>query len=218
MADEASSLAAVAEFLRADVGYRKGDYDDAGKRFAELAPKLAKRNDRWIAMVPLRRAQIYAQQRRWSDARALASTIAKDFPNFDQSFEADYLIGRCHAAEANLDAARESFQKVVRSPSGNKTETAAMAQWMIGETYFLQEQYPSAVREYLRVEVLYAFPHWQAAALLQAGKCYEQLGQWKDAAQTYDRLIANYATTDFVAEARERLTAVQSRTAARPKR
>jgi TolA-binding protein len=214
----ASPLAVAAEFLHADVAYRRGDYDEAAKRFTNLAPKLTKRNDRWIPMVPLRRAQIYAQQKRWSDARAVATAIAKDFPNFDQLYEADYLIGRAHAAEANLDAARESYKKVLRSPQASKTETAAMAQWMIGETYFLQEQYATAIREYLRVEVLYAYPRWQAAALLQAGKCHEQMGQWKDAAEAYDRLLSHYAQTDVAAEARERLTAVRSRTAARPKR
>jgi TolA-binding protein len=214
----ASQLAIVAEFLHADVAYRRGDYDEAARRFTELTPKLNQRNDRWVPMVPLRKAQIYAQQKRWSDARAVANAIAKDYPNFDQLYEADYLIGRCHAAEANLEAARESYKRVLRSPQASKTETAAMAQWMIGETYFLQEQYATAVREYLRVEVLYAYPRWQAAALLQAGKCHEQMGQWKDAAETYDRLLTHYAKTDFAAEARERLTAVRSRTAARPKR
>jgi TolA-binding protein len=214
----ASPLAMVAEFLHADVAYRRADYDAAAKRFTDLATKVTQRNDRWIPMIPLRRAQIYAQQKRWSDARAVAAAIAKDHPTFDQLYEADYVIGRSHAAEANLDAAREAYNKVLRSPQASKTETAAMAQWMIGETYFLQEQYATAIREYLRVEVLYAYPRWQAAALLQAGKCHEQMGQWKDAAAAYERLITHYAQTDFAAEAQERLRAAQSRTAARPKR
>jgi TolA-binding protein len=93
-----------------------------------------------------------------------------------------------------------------------------MAQWMIGESHLLQEQYADAIREYLRVEVLYAYPHWQAAALLQAGKCYEQTGQWKNAGDAYSRLLARYSQSEFAAEARERLPAVQGRTAARVKR
>jgi TolA-binding protein len=213
-----SPMALPAKFLRADVAFRRGDFDEAGKRFAELSPKLKGRSDPWVPMVALRRAQVLAHDKHWADARAIAERISQEFPNFDQQYEADYLIGRAYAAEANLAEARKWYQKVVRSSTGGKTETAAMAQWMIGETYFLQEQYTDAIREYLRVEVLYAFPHWQAAALLQAGKCYEQTGQWKNAGDAYGRLLARYSQTEFSTEARERLPAVQVRTAARTKR
>jgi TolA-binding protein len=213
-----SPLALPAEFLRADVAYRRGDNDEAGQRFDALAPKLKGRNDPWVPMVALRRAQVLAHEKQWSDARAMAERIAQDYPSFDQQYEADYLIGRAFAAEANLAEARQWYQKVVRSSPGGKTETAAMAQWMIGETYFLQEQYADAIREYLRVEVLYAYPHWQAAALMQAGKCYEQTGQWKNAGDAYGRLLARYSQTEFAAEARQRLPGVQGRTASRAKR
>jgi TolA-binding protein len=160
---------------------------------------------------------VFAQLKRWSDARQIAEAIEQKYPGFDQQFEADYLIGRACAAEANLDEARKQYQKVVRSPQGGKTETAAIAQWMIGESYLLQEQYAAAIREYLRVETLYAYPHWQAAALLQAGKCYEQLGQWKSAGDAYARLLKLYAKTEFASEARERLQGAQAQIAARPK-
>jgi TolA-binding protein len=211
----ASPLALPAEFLRADVAFRRGDYEEAGKRFAELSPKLKGCNDPWVPMVALRRAQVLAHEKHWTEARAVAERISQDYSDFDQQFEADYLIGRTYAAEAKLAEARKWYQKVVRSSTGGKTETAAMAQWMTGETYFLQEQYPDAIREYLRVEVLYAYPHWQAAALLQAGKCYEQTGQWKNAGDAYSRLLARYSETEFAAEARQRLPAVQGRTATR---
>jgi len=106
--------------------------------------------------------------------------------------------------ESYLDAAREAYQTVIRSPRGSKTETAAMAQWMIGETYFHQKNYETARREYLRTEILYAYPEWQAAALLQAGKCHEQLGQWDKAAALYTRLLQRYPETKHAEAAKER--------------
>jgi TolA-binding protein len=212
-----SPLALPAEFLRAEVAYRRSDFEEAARRFAALAPRLKDRNDRWVPMVTLRRAQVLAQHKQWSEARRMAESIEQMNPDFDQQFEADYVIGRAYAAEANLDEARKRYQKVVRSPQGGKTETAAMAQWMIGESYLLQEQYAVAIREYLRAEALYAYPHWQAAALLQAGKCYEQLGQWKNAGDAYARLSKLYAKTEFASEARERLQDVQTQIASRPK-
>ena len=45
------------------------------------------------------------------------------------------------------------------------------------------------------LEILYAYPRWQAAALLQAGKCHEQLDQWTEAAELYARLLRQYPET-----------------------
>ncbi len=213
-----SSLALPAEFLYGDVAYRRADYVVAKERFERLAPKLAGRDDRWTPMVPLRQAQILAHRKDWPDARTIAERIASEHPQFNQQYEVDYLLGRAHAAEANFDKAREHYAKVVRSPQGEKSETAAMAQWMIGESYLLQERHDAALREYLRVEILYAYPRWQAAALLQAGKCYEALGQTKEAGELYARLVKQYSKTEFVAEAQQRLSALQSRTARKPQR
>ena len=86
-----------------------------------------------------------------------------------------------------------------------------MAQWMIGETFFHQKNYEAALREYLRVEILYDYPDWQAAALLQAGKCQEQLGQWQQAAELYERLIEDFATTSYVDEAERRRKTAQEK-------
>ena len=80
-----------------------------------------------------------------------------------------------------------------------------MAQTKIADTYFQQENYAAAVREYLKVDSVYSFPHWQAAALLQAARCYSQLGQEKEAGELYARVLQNYPQTEFVAEASRKL-------------
>ena len=79
-----------------------------------------------------------------------------------------------------------------------------MAQWMIGETYFHQKNHAAAIREYLRGEILYDYPEWRAASLLQAGKCHEALAQWARARELYERLLANYSTTSHAREAARR--------------
>jgi hypothetical protein len=68
----------------------------------------------------------------------------------------------------------------------------------------------------LKVEILYAYPTWQAAALLEAGKCHEFLGEWNQAAQTYERLLKEYPTTVFVEEATRRRDAAKAKQAQRP--
>ncbi len=63
---------------------------------------------------------------------------------------------------------------------------------MRGETYFHEDRLREALREFLRVDILYDAPRWQAAALLEAGKVYERLDQWADAAETYRRLVDKF--------------------------
>ncbi len=211
-----SDLRIPASYWIAEAAYRQGNYDDAGKRLAVLSGQVAGRHDKWLAMVPLRRAQVLAQQKQWADAQAIAARIAVDFPTFAQQYEADYLVGRALAAQADFDGARREYLKVIRSATGGKTETAAMAQWMTGETYFHQEDYEAALREYLRVEILYAYPRWQAAALLQAGKCQELLARPKEAAELYARLIKTNPDSEFTKEATARLHALEGQSNSQP--
>ena len=75
---------------------------------------------------------------------------------------------------------------------------------MLGETFFHQDQLHEALREFLKVDILYKAPHWQAAALLEAGKVYERLDQWTDAAETYDRLLERFPSDPVVEDARKR--------------
>ncbi|MBN2023430.1 MAG: tetratricopeptide repeat protein [Pirellulales bacterium] len=201
----ASNLRSMAEFWLAECAYREGDYAAAGRQFEELAKKTRGQEPPWLAIVPLRRAQILAHQGKWTEAHDIAADVAKRHPGFEQMFEVNYLLGRCLAARAEFEAAREAYRRVIQSSAGEKTETAAMAQWMIGETFFHQKDYESALREYLRVEILYAFPRWQAGALLQAGKCQERLGRPAAAAGLYGRVVDEYSQTPFVDEARQRL-------------
>ena len=102
---------------------------------------------------------------------------------------------------------------MIRSKGNEKSETAAKAQLMIAETYLHQKDYAAALREYLRVELLYAYPTEQAAAPLQAGKCHELLGEWKEATGVYERLIKSYPDTKFAKEASDRAKISQQQAA-----
>ncbi|HZZ72299.1 MAG TPA: tetratricopeptide repeat protein [Pirellulales bacterium] len=205
-----------ADYWTAEAAYRQNNFTKAGELYTALAAQIGGRKENWLALVPLRQAQVLAQEKKWDQAAEIAARIETDFPGFEQQYEADYLLGRCKASQADFEGARQAYQKVLRSPTGGKSETAAMAQWMIGETYFHQTQFEAALREYLRVEPLYDYPRWQAASLLQAGKCYEKLGRTREAAETYGRVLQAYPQTEFTDEAKSRLNAVQAQTANKP--
>ena len=210
-----SKLLPLAKYFIAEAAYRQEDYEAAREQFAALDEAMQGSQAKWLPMVALRRAQILAVEKKWPEALEQAQQIAERYPGFEQQYEVDYLIGRCLAAQGRFDDARTAYRQVTRSENGGKTETAAMAQWMIGESYFHQKNYEAGVREYLKVEILYAFPTWQAGALLQAGKCHEQLGEWKQASELYAKLLKTYPETTFAADASKLLQSAQTRAQAK---
>lgn len=206
-----SPLRLLAEYGIAESIFRQRDYPAAIERLRRLISAAEGRTESWLAVAHLRLAQALVLQEQWDEAYAVASKIASRFPGFSEQYEADYVLGRCLAMRASFDAARAAYRKVITSPSGAKTETAAKAQFMIAESYFHQKNYEEALRQYARLEILYAYPTWQAAALLQAGKCHELLGEWKEAVDQYTKLLNTYPQTEFTQEAAKRLRDVQQR-------
>ena len=206
-----SQLVRVAEFWLAEAAYRRQQTDEAVRRFTALEQRKQQGQDPWLAMVPLRLGQLAAAARDWPAARRRVEQVRRDWPHGDHVQEMEYLWGRCLAAEARFDEARQAYTRVTDADGQTKTETAAMAQWMIGETFLHQERHEDALRAYLRVEALFAYPRWQAAALLEAGRCYEALGRPADAIAAYQRILEKYGQSTYCDEARKRL---QSATAA----
>jgi len=203
-----SQLRIPADYWIAESLYRRKEYGEAGTRFQQLNEEIGDSRDAWLAMIPLRRAQILVQDEQWDEAYGVALGIQARFPGFRQQYEADYVVGRCLAAQAKYELAREKYKRVVRSPEGGATETAAMAHWMIGESYMHEENYDEAIRAFRGVESLFNYPRWQAAAMLQAGKCHALKGEQEEAARVFARLVEQHPDTVFAQEASQRLEGV----------
>jgi tetratricopeptide (TPR) repeat protein len=112
---------------------------------------------------------------------------------------------------ARMPEARDLLDQIVRdhgSPDGIK----ARAQWLIGETYFLQRQYDRAIDHYRLVEALDPTGQWTVVALVQAGRAFEQLDRRREAAVCYTSLMTRFADSPHVPAARERLAALGSAT------
>lgn len=188
-------LCLMADYRVAEAVFRQGDYATAAKRLERLVLETQSRKEPWLAVLHLRLAQAQCHQRKWKEAYAIASRIEGRFPGFEEQYEVDYVLGRCLAARAEFEEARETYLRVIRSRGGAKTQTAAGAQLMIGETYFHQKNYDAALREYLIVEMRYAFPEEQAAALVQAAICQQKLGDRKESTRLAERVLSVYPNT-----------------------
>lgn len=198
-------LYAKANYWLAESLYRQDKFDEAGELFQRLLEKIKDLDESLAPWIYLRTAQCNGQAEDWSAALMFAESAKDQFPDFEVSYEYDFVRGRALAAKGKLDDAITAFQRVVDSDKGRGTETAAIAQWRIGEAYFHQKDYANAIKAYYRVDTLFAYPQWRAAALMQAGKCQEHLGNWNHAAKLYKQLILDLPDSEFRAAAEERL-------------
>jgi TolA-binding protein len=203
-------LALSAAYWRAEAAFRLGKYADAAERLQSLLDSPEIREQPWAGTATLRLAQTLAQLKKWPESREVAQSISSDYPGFEEQYEADYLIGRALVAEAQLDDARTMFAKVVAAEQAADSETAVMARFMLAETYFHQQDFAAALAEYRKTLDANRFPRWQAAALLQAGKCHEALGEWTAAGSAYEHLIDRFSDSPLSSEARSRATNAQT--------
>lgn len=207
-----------AEYWIAESLYRRESYTPAAERFDRLARQIAGRQETWLAVIPLRQAQLLLQQQQWSAAAALAADIERRFPNYPQQSEVDYALGRCLIATGKFEEARVRFASILESPQQTRSETGALAQWMIGESYFQQRQWDDALAAYRRVGELFpSDPRWQAAVWLQTGKCFEQKGERQEAIRSFNKVVDFHAPRSLAEEASRRLRSLEiNREAQRP--
>jgi TolA-binding protein len=197
-------LAVKARFWTAEAALQSGDAAAAEAAFAALlAPPAPEGAAAWLPTARLRHVESLVLLRRWQPALEEADALRRDVPDFPAKHELDYARGQALQGLARFDEARDAYQAAI--DAGREDDYAARAQLMKGETYFHQEKYADALKEYLRVEYQYDAPTHQAAALLQAGKVAEELNRWTDAADFYEKATKKYPDEPAAKEAAERL-------------
>ncbi|MCE9605005.1 MAG: tetratricopeptide repeat protein [Planctomycetia bacterium] len=196
-----NELACHAGYWQGEIAYRTEAWDDAVERFVAYITSGGDKQSPWFAAAVARRIEALAQGARWSETIAAVAESRTLLPPDAARFQLDYLAGRAHAAKAEFREAREAYDRVLAEPRAAGTETATLTRFMFAESHFHQRDYATALNEYAKVIAQADFPEWRAAALLQAGKCQEQLGRHADARSTYERLITEHATSLYAADA-----------------
>lgn len=116
------------------------------------------------------------------------------YPESERLFEVDFSIGRCLQQLGRIPSAVQAFRRVT---SAHRGETAARAQYEIGECFRAQSNFEDALSEYLKVRFLYAHDDWIAASLYRSGQCFEKLGQDDRARSTYTELASQYPKSEW---------------------
>ncbi len=198
----ASQLAASATYFAGECAFQAGRHSDAF-RFLSSVEKDAPESD--VAKpAQLRLGETAAALQRWSESEQAFSSWLERFPKDEAWFQAKFGLGWALENQGQHRRAIAAYRKVVESHQG---PTAARAQFQIGECLFAQKKYDDAAGELLKVDILYAYPEWSAAALYEAGRCFEQLGKTAEARQQFKSVHDKYAQTRWAAMADERLSA-----------
>lgn len=196
---------AKASYWLAESLYQQDEMAAAADLFGQLIEKKNLLDETMWPWVALRHAQCQAKIDGWQTVLTASQSAIESHPEFKRNYEHHYLLGRALEKQGRLVEAREMYLTVVSSTEGGRTETAAKAQWRIGETYFHQEDYKSAIQAFYKVDSLFTYPRWRAAAIYEAGKCQEHLGNWRHAVVLYEQLLTSFPECEFAADARKRL-------------
>jgi len=194
-----------ARFWLAEAEFRIGRPSEALALFDRLAELTKESKETWIAMVPLRRAQLRSHRQQWTQVLKTLEHFDREFSDFPLQYEVDYLRGRAQAGLGEMTLARQNYQRVLGSEAAQGTTTATMAQWMIGETFFHQNDYTRARLAYRKVIDQHTQPEWQARAALQAGKCWELEQNWEKARAVYATALQQWQGSESADQLEARL-------------
>ncbi|MFO0948639.1 MAG: tetratricopeptide repeat protein [Planctomycetota bacterium] len=198
-------LAPIAEFWLAEMDYDAGNAEAALAGFRKVLDQ--KDAEKYHATSRLRIAQALVLLKRSAEAETAAEELAESSPDNSIAKEANYTLGRALVLQAKFDDARAAFEKVAGE---DRSEIAAKSRFMIAESFFHQRRFEEALKNFLKVELLYPLPQWQSLALLEAGKCHEQMGQPAEAIIDYRKLLERFPESSSASMAKERLAALES--------
>ncbi len=150
----------------------------------------------------LRQGEYLAVLQHWRRSEEAFVKYLEECPESELWFQARFGIGWARENAGDHPAAIAAYQQVIARHDG---ATAARAQFQIGECYFAMNEPETAIAELMKVDILYAYPQWSAAALYEAGRCFEKLGKVVEARNQYRAVVDRFASSQWAELAQGRL-------------
>jgi len=176
---------------------RHGEAIDPLQRVVDAAPA-----DEQLAPALLLLAESLAESQRFEDSLRVAREHLERYSGSDLWFRARFSEAWAMENLGRFDEAIASYRLVADEHEG---DTAARAQFQIGECLFAKGEHEDAVAELLKTDILHASPEWSAAALYEAGRCFEALGKTGEARSQYHDTIERFPDSAWAPPAQERL-------------
>lgn len=207
----------LAEFLKnwpgdaqtASAGYYAGESLFKLGRFEAAIKALEKAShsdDAQLAAAGLlRMGEALAQLQRWPRSEEVFNEYLQRFASSEGWHQAMFGVGWARENQGRHDEAMECYRQVVTKHKG---PTAARAQFQIGECLFARKKLEDAVRELLKVDILYAYPEWSAAAIYEAGRCFEAMNKSAEARDQFRTVTEKFHDSKWASMATQRISAL----------
>jgi TolA-binding protein len=193
------ALAADAAFMQAEAEFKQKKYKEALATYKRLGTP---QNPDFAVLALLHAGQSAAQLEDWQSAVTALDEAAKRFPQSAYLPEITYEQAWARQNLGKEDEALKLYESVTEQTD---REVAARARFMIGEIYFNRKNYSEAVRHFIRTALVYAYPEWQAQAHFEAGRCFENLGKFDQARQSYREVVDKFPKSPDADLAKKRL-------------
>jgi len=199
----AHPLAASAGYFCGEANFKLGRQQRAAEALTRVVESF--KQDEVYGPSLLRLGECLAALQKWERSEQVFSQYLREFPDREQWFQAQFGLGWARENQGRHEEAMAAYRQVTAKHQG---PTAARAQFQLGECLFARKQYQEAVSELLKVDILYAYPEWSAAALYEAGRCFEQMGKAVEAREQFKAVKDKYGQTRWAELATQRLAAV----------
>ncbi len=198
-------------FSRAEAAAQAGKNEIAMQDLRWLSDFAERATDKpdWAVTVALRQGELLLKTKDYANLNAVVEKAKDQFTEFDRLHEFDYLLARAAMLQIDFDQARLHLQTITESEAAKKSSAAARAQWMLGETYFMEQKLNEAVNAYRPVTLVPESQPWQSLACMQSAKCYELLGQSKEALDAYQQVVTNTKDEKLRQEAHTRIEVLE---------
>jgi TolA-binding protein len=195
---EASSL------VHAGLAYADdGKFDKAEQSLSEMLKKYPTHKDAPVAMLKL--GEVQAEQQNYDGSNRTFAQFLQISPKSEFAYRAEFGIGWALENQKKFDESRKAYQKAIAATNG---ETAARAQFQIGETFLDEGKFEQAIPALLAVDDVYKYPAWSARALFEAGRAFEQLKQNDQAKKQYTDVVTKYKESPQASMAQDRLKSI----------
>lgn len=197
------TLAADALFMTGECLLKQENYAAAAQQFAQVTGRLDDLSSEEFRILALLHAgQAASQLKQWPTALGLLQQCVSRDPHSPHAAAALYEQGWVQQQSGKLDEAVKLYEKVVGMTDD---ETAARAQFMIGEVQFVQKKHEEAVRSFFKVMYGYGYPNWQAEATYEAARCFDVMQRADQATRLYQELIDRFPQNPKVEVAKRRV-------------
>jgi len=186
-------------FLAAESDFKRSDWRAAYDRYLKVARA---KTPPFPARALHRAGPCAGRLGDWPASASHEEELLAAFPQFDRRADARYGLGLALQNQNRLPEAIAAYEQVVKETN---TETAAKAQFMIGECLFAQKKHEQAAAEFLKAAYGYPYEEWVGNAHFEAARCFEILKQFDPARRSYRALAEKLPDHPKAGPARERL-------------